>query len=122
MDLTNFVKEMDRCWIERRIDDLRRYLAPDVVFVAPDGARVEGLGAALQSYQDFMASAVVKRFEGSDYTVTERGDTAVVEYAWDMEWQTGERSSAAQGREVLVLARGNANWRVVWRIQLPPKS
>ena len=45
---------------------------------------MEGIAHAIESYRQFTSQAQVKRFETSDHSVTQRGDTAVVEYAWQM--------------------------------------
>ena len=58
-------------------------------------------------------------FKTNDYVVTKRGETAVVEYAWQMTWVAGGAEHNETGREVLVLARRDDNWRVVWRTQIP---
>ena len=117
---SEFVAEMDRCWLERRFDDLSAYIADNIVLVAPGGEpRIEGLAASIESYREFMRRCEVGRFETRDVTVTRRADTAVVEYAWDMAWTDHDEARAAHGREVLVLARGRSGWRVVWRTQLP---
>jgi ketosteroid isomerase-like protein len=119
-ELDSFTDRMDRCWLEGRFPDLAEFLAKDVVFVAPGGAqRVEGLVPAIDSYRQFMSHAHMNRFETSDQVVTERGDTAVIEYRWDAAWTTGGVEHAEKGREVLVLARREEGWRVVWRTQIP---
>jgi ketosteroid isomerase-like protein len=117
--LSTFAERMDRCWMERRFDDLAGFLSPDIVMVAPDAKRVEGAQQAVASYREFMTRCRVLRFERTEQHVTERGDAAVVEYRWDMEWDDGEDRHAALGREALVLARSEAGWRVIWRTQLP---
>jgi hypothetical protein len=43
----------------------------------------------------------------------------VIEYRWDAAWTTGGVEHAEKGREVLVLARREEGWRVVWRTQIP---
>lgn len=117
--LIAFVESMDRCWIERRFDDLSGFLALDIVMVAPDGAgRIEGISAAVESYRAFMDRSRIARFDARDHIVTERGDTAIVEYRWDMTWESGGASHEATGRELLVLARRDGAWRVVWRTQI----
>lgn len=117
-DLIRFVREMDRCWLEGRFDDLRSFLDPEVVMVAPGGNRMAGVDTAIESYREFMGRSRVDRFETSGHQVTERGAAAVVEYRWDMAWNDGGTAHEAQGREVLVLSREQPGWRVIWRTQL----
>lgn len=115
--LISFVEAMDRCC--SNIGDLSAFLAPDVVVVSLDGAtRLEGLAAAVESYRSFMVRAKVAWFAARDHVVAERGDTAIVEYRWDTAWRSTGATHEASGREVLVLARRNDAWRIVWRMQL----
>jgi ketosteroid isomerase-like protein len=121
-DLIALVEAMDRCWLERRIDDLAEFLAEDVVVVSPAGLRLTGLDKVTDSYREFMDRCTVERFEASGHTVTQRGDTAVVEYGWDMAWRDGDVRQQAKGREVLVFARRGGQWRVIWRTQVPAET
>jgi ketosteroid isomerase-like protein len=119
-DFVSFADRMDRCWMEVRLPELAEYLAEEVVFVAPGGTpRSEGLAPAVDSYRQFLSHARVNRFQTSDHTVTLRGDTAVLEYRWQMDWTAAGADHAESGREVLVLARREEGWRVVWRTQIP---
>ena len=119
-ELISFTDRMDRCWMEGRFPDLEAFLAKDVVFVAPGGEpRSEGLAAAIESYRQFMSHARVNRFETSDRIVTLRGDTAIVEYRWQMDWTAAGADHSETGRDVLVFSRGGEGWRVVWRTQIP---
>src|SRR5579864_6336328 len=98
-ELIAFVESMDRCWIERRFDDLSAFLAPDIVMVAPGGAaRIEGLPGAIQSYRAFMDCSRIGLFHASDHIVSERGDTTIIEYRWDMVWRSEGTSHEATGR------------------------
>jgi ketosteroid isomerase-like protein len=119
-ELISLVRAMDQCWIERRFDDLVLYIAEDVVMVTPGGKnRMQGRDSAIESYREFMQRCHVLRYEPTDYIVTHRGDSAVIEYAWDMAWDDAGNSHEAKGRDVLVFARRNDEWRVIWRTQLP---
>jgi ketosteroid isomerase-like protein len=117
--LVALVEAMDRSWRERRFDELAQFLSPDIVVVAPNGMRVAGRHAAVDSYREFVTRCIVERYEPGDYAVTESGDTAVVEYGWRMAWRDGAQTFDAAGREVLVLARQEGVWRIVWRAQQP---
>jgi len=115
-----FAEGLDRCWMEGRVDDLEAFLARDVVFVAPGGKlRSEGLAAAIESYRQFTSQAQVNRFQTSEHVVTVRGNTAIVEYRWEISWIAAGASHSETGRDVLVLSRRDENWRVVWRTQIP---
>jgi len=119
-DLAAFARALDQCWLEGRFDELAHYLAPDVVIIAPGGQhRMVGVASAVESYRDFVQRSRIRRFDTSDYVVTEQGGAAVVDYAWEMEWESGGAPRAAQGREILVLSRLPAGWRVIWRTQIP---
>ncbi len=80
-DLAAFVAAMDRCWLERRFEDLAAYLAEDVVMAAPGGGRVEGLASAVESYREFMSRSRIARFAARDHAVTLRGDTRYTQHA-----------------------------------------
>jgi len=119
-ELDTFTDRMDRCWLEGRFPDLANFLAEDVVFVAPGGAkRSEGLAPAIESYRQFMSHARMNRWETGGQVVTVRGDAAVIEYGWDAAWTMGGVDHAEKGRELLVLARRAGEWRMVWRTQIP---
>jgi ketosteroid isomerase-like protein len=119
-DFISLVDRLDRCWMRGRLQDLNSFLAQDVVFVAPGGSlRMTGIAQAIESYRQFTSHAEVKQFQTHDHLVTQRGDTAIVEYEWEMKWVASDIEHNDAGREVLVLARRNENWRVVWRAQIP---
>jgi hypothetical protein len=118
--LIAFVKEMDLCWIERRFDELNAYLCADVVMVAPGGQhRSDGRDAAIAGYREFMSRCELSRFNSHGHVVTRNGDTAIVEYDWDMAWIDEGTSYEAKGREILVVAHQDRGWRIVWRTQIP---
>ena len=118
--LIEFVRDMDRCWTERRFSDLTAYLCADVVMVAPGGRqRMQGRDAAIESYREFMSRCALSHFDSHGHVVTRNGDTAIVEYDWHMAWADQDMSHEAQGREILVLAHQDRGWRVVWRTQIP---
>ena len=118
--LIEFVRDMDRCWIERRFDDLAAYLCADVVMVAPGGRqRSDGRDAAIAGYREFMSRCELRRFDSHGHVVTRNGDTAIVEYGWDMAWADEGMRHEAKGREILVLAHQDRGWRIVWRTQIP---
>jgi hypothetical protein len=90
-EFISFIEALDRCWMQGRPQDLAAFLAEDVVFASPDGKhRITGVAQAIDSYRQFTSSAQVKRYQPNEYVVTNRGYTAIVEYAWQMTWVARE--------------------------------
>jgi ketosteroid isomerase-like protein len=117
-ELIAFVETMDRCWLERRFDDLNAYLANDIVLGAPNGAELVGAEAAIESYRAFMSRSTVDLFDAFDWEVTVRGEAATVRYAWRMRWTSEGKTHDETGREALVLSKRPEGWRVVSRTQM----
>jgi ketosteroid isomerase-like protein len=112
------VKALDRCWRERKFDELADLLAPNIVVVGSHGRRFTGRDAALAGYRDFMTNSEVRSYTPTNYIVTSHGDAAVVEYEWAMQWTSGEQSHDGRGREFLTLSRTDGRRQIIWRMQL----
>lgn len=124
-ELIYFVTALDRCWTERRFDELVYFLHEDFVIVAPDAnVRVAGIEPAIKSYKDFMSSVEIESYAPGRHKTMEANGTAVIEYEWTMIWRTKGQDEARteNGRETLVLANRDNDWRAIWRMQLPAKS
>ena len=118
-EFITLVDAMDACWTEKRFEDLHSYLATDVVLVAPGGvARIDGVDAAIDTYRQFMANSTLQRYWTRGHVVTPRGDAAVVEYEWEMQWASEGAEHNDRGREVLVFSKRDGKWKVVWRTQI----
>lgn len=115
----DLAQAMDRCWLERRYDDLHACLAPEVVISVPGVAPVVGIEAVIDTYRDFMSRCEVLSYEPAGHVETIRGDAAIVEYRWDMVWQEAKEEITAAGREILALQRSDTGWTIFWRTQLP---
>lgn len=118
-ELAAFVDAMDRCWLEARFDDLRRFMAPGIEISVPGTERVIGIYAVIETYRDFMARCRIIHFTPSDHVATVRGSSAIVEYRWDMQWQEGTEEISAAGREIVAIDCSGSDWAIFWRTQLP---
>src|SRR3990167_10904463 len=96
---------LDRTSVRRSVSLSRA----DIIVVQTDGAtRVAGLVGAVANHRTFMVRATIACFASRDHVVTERGDAAIVEYRWDMDWRSEGAAHEATGAR-----------RIVWRTQLP---
>lgn len=108
---------LDAAWRERRYRALADCFDEEVVMMLPGGTgRVVGRAAVVDSYRDFMESAIVTEYHEDPAMIDVWGDTAVASYRWAMSWVSNGKSDSGAGCDILVFRRfDDDEWRVVWR-------
>lgn len=113
------VAGLNRAWRELRFDDAARFVAPDAVIVHPGFAgQSAGRDAFVQSYADFAQRATIGAYDERDVQVDVVDDTAIVSYGFRMRYEIDDDEHVDEGRDLLVLRRRAAGWRIVWRTVL----
>lgn len=107
-------------WLNDRLDDLPRYLHPDVVFVPPGHhLRLTGRDACVQSYRDFLAAARLNEIMAHEPAIDVFGDTAVAMYRFDADWVMDNQRYRESGYDLFVFTRTDDGWLASFRTQIP---
>ena len=110
------VQRINRAWRRGDADGMGELFHADAVIVHPGfEGRTVGREACVESYREFTAQATVRRLAELDPQIDVVGDTAVVTYGFEIDYDMGRETRAEKGRDVFVLTRGKGSWRVVWR-------
>ena len=123
-EIRDLIDRMNRAWLDGPIEELPQSLEacfhPDVVIRGGD-LQTNGVGrdACVQSYVDFLNSAVVHRCRLEEPSIDLAGDTAAAVYGWEMTYESEGQTYEEAGSDILMLARGPEGWRVTWRAMLP---
>jgi len=118
-DPAGTVQQINRAWLQGRVDDLGPLLHPDVVMVFPGfGGRSAGQKEFLAGFVDFCRQAKVHDFQQRDQQVDTIGDTAVVSFAYEIVYERSAQRYRATGRDLWVLARQDHAWLAIWRTML----
>jgi general stress protein 26/ketosteroid isomerase-like protein len=97
-------------------DELADSLADDFTTYPPGFSRcAKGKQVNLQMYKDFCSQANIKKMDESDWHVDIFGDTAVVNYRYESQWEFNGTRFDENGREVVVLKNNQGRWQIVWR-------
>ena len=122
--IRELIDRMNRAWLEGPIEDLPAALDacfhPAMVIRGGD-LQVNGAGkeACIQSYIDFLESAVVHRCMIDTPEIDIAGDTAMAVYGWEMTYEIG-RPNVQRGRFGHPRAGARrAGWLITWRAMLP---
>jgi ketosteroid isomerase-like protein len=110
------IDTLNTAWRTGRLDELEETFAPDVVLVAPGfAARLEGREACIGTYRDFTAAAEVRDFSMGDVAIDLFGDTAVAVCPYVIAYTMNGAQYRERGNDLLVFARRDGDWQVVWR-------
>ena len=110
------MRRINEAWRAGRFDELRDYFHPDVVLAQPGFAqRSVGREALIASYADFAREATVHSFTTGEVHVDHAGESAVTTTPWTMDYEFGGQRFQEHGWDLLVFARPEGRWVVVWR-------
>lgn len=118
-EVAGVVGAMNQAWLEGRIDELEPLFDENVVMLAPDGNRIAGRDAMLESFRHYVSMATTHEFTTEALGVDVFGDTAVATMRFRIRYEISGELYAETGREILALSRSGGVWRIVWRTQIP---
>jgi general stress protein 26 len=97
-------------------DGLADSFADDITAYTLGSSRcVKGKEINLQMYKDFCSKANIKKMDESDPHIDIFGDTAVVNYRYDSQWEFNGTHFEEDGREISVLKNNQGRWQMHWR-------
>jgi uncharacterized protein (TIGR02246 family) len=118
-DAWEVVRTIFRAWRERRPQDMRPLLHPDIVMVFPGSAeRASGVDAVMEGFIAFSAEAEPERVEARDRQLDVIGNTAIASYVYTLIFTRAGHRYRASGRDQWVLEKQDGAWRAVWRTML----
>jgi hypothetical protein len=114
--ILKFLRKMENAWMGGRIDELATCFLEAAVLVGPDlEQRLEGRDPIVSSYAQFLEEARLLAFDSEPPMVDVFGDSAVTLTAWTVEYERLGEVQREQGKDLLVLARDEGEWKVAWR-------
>ena len=123
-EIQDTVREINEAWLKRRPADLAHFLHDEIVIAAPGFQdHVRGRQAAVDSYDQFAATATVHAADFAEPDIQTWGDTAVATYRFTLDYAMGGGArNHDTGWDILVLCRAAGKWQVVWRTIIPEDS
>lgn len=113
------LKEINRLWVDGKVEDLAPTLDPNIVMVFPGfTGRIQGREQFLDGFREFCESAKLLEFHDQDYESDVVADTAVVTFRYDMIYERSGERYRANGRDLWVFRMQDSDWIAVWRAML----
>ena len=110
------VRHITEAWRAGRYDEIGPHLSDDVVLAPPGSAtRIVGRDAYVQSFRDYDRVAITDTFTPDAPQIDVMGDVAVATCPFFVVYRLDGVTHSERGRELLVFARQEGDWRIVWR-------
>jgi hypothetical protein len=113
------MREINKAWLAGRIEDLAPMVHDRIVMVFPGFAgRVQGREVFLAGFRDFCQTATVRQFKEGEHQIDVAGQTAVVNFEYEMLYERSAEQYRVTGRDLWVFEKHGAAWLAVWRAML----
>ena len=114
------IMDINNAWVSGHAEDIMDWLHEDmVVFHTEFGRLGKGKEACVNSYKYFTEQAIIHDFKESDPTVDIYGNTAVVTYRFEIDYEANGETIQDASREMFVLTREADKWKAVWQTMIP---
>jgi ketosteroid isomerase-like protein len=124
-ELRDIVKKINQLWVSDNADKLGQFFHEDMVIVNPDLAKMgEGRRECVRSYIDFASQAKTTSYKESDFEIKVWGNTAMVNYRFDISYEMEGKEYNDIGRDVFIFSRDDKDgkWLAVWRMIVPAQK
>ena len=110
------IRRINDAWVNGRAEDLAALVHPDVVLALPGfGGREVGRMSFVAGHREFAASATIHGFREHDQAIDVVGDTAVVTYRYELDYERSGERYRSLGRDLWVFRKQDTGWLAVWR-------
>lgn len=113
--------KINQAWLKGRPQELKAYFHPDIVF-ASSNLEIQAVGhqACIDSYQDFLNQAVIRKFTEGDYDIKVWGNTALTSYTFNIEYDINGTEHSDSGIDLFVFTLHEGRWLAAWRLLKSP--
>ena len=118
-DIREVIHQMNDAWAKGKPEELAQFFHEDIVMVHPDFTnRSAGREACVASYAEFCNAATIHDVKLGELGIDVVGDTAVVIYSYEVDYEMGGERFNDKGRDVFVFTRFGGKWQAIWRTMI----
>ena len=117
------IRQINQAWLDGRVEDLAPMVRSEIVIVFPDFAgKIQGREEFLAGFHDFCGNTTIQEYHEHDQQVDVCGETAVINFRYEMFYQRSGERYRSTGRDLWVFQMQDEGWIVVWRAMLEMKE
>lgn len=113
-DILEFIKKMNECWTKGNPQELENYFHQSMVAITPtDKKRLDGKTACVNGWSAFAKNTKINLWKEYDHKIQIYGNTVVVTYYFDINFEMGNQKINMSGRDMVTLVNENGKWWAV---------
>ena len=113
-DILEFIKKMNECWTKGNPQELENYFHQNMIAITPtDKKRLDGKTACVNGWSAFAKNAKINLWKEYDHKIQIYGNTVVVTYYFDINFEMGNQKINMSGRDMITLVNENGKWWAV---------
>lgn len=118
--LQKIVKAINNAWNKNRLEELEEYFHENMIIADSNFNKLaKNKKECIASYQSFINQAKILGYTEREIDVEIIGETAIVNYIFNISWEVNNSISSEEGRDVFVVEYSNGKWLAVFRTLLP---
>jgi hypothetical protein len=113
-DILEFIKKMNECWTKGNPQELENYFHQNMIAITPtDKKRLDGKTACVNGWSAFAKNTKINLWKEYDHKIQIYGNTVVVTYYFDINFEMGNQKINMSGRDMVTLVNENGKWWAV---------
>lgn len=118
--LKSIVTQINKSWLNNDLKQLNNFFHDEMVIADSNFNKLaQNKKECIASYESFIKQAKILRYDEQEMKINIIGNTAIVNYTFDITWEVDQNISSEKGRDVFVFEFSNSKWLAVWRTLLP---
>ncbi|OGU35240.1 MAG: hypothetical protein A2068_11060 [Ignavibacteria bacterium GWB2_35_6b] len=119
-ELKSIVSQINKSWLNNDLKQLDNFFHENMIIADSNFNKLaKNKKECIASYESFIKQAKILKYEEQEINIDIIGNTAIVNYIFDITWEVNKNISSEKGRDVFVFECSNNKWLAVWRTLLP---
>ena len=119
-ELAFIVSQINISWLNNDLKRLNEFFHEKMIIADSNFNKLaKNKKECIASYESFIKQAKILNYKENELSINIIGNTAIVNYVFDITWEVNKNISSEKGRDVFVFEYSNNKWLAVWRTLLP---
>lgn len=119
-ELKFIVSQINKSWLNNDLKQLTNFFHDEMIIADSNFNKLaQNKKECIASYESFIKQAKILNYKEDEIIINIIGNTAIVNYTFNITWEADKKLNSEKGRDVFVFELSNNRWLAVFRTLLP---